>query len=229
METITSTPDVPFGKSFKVHLQYVFEWKERAKTRIRISSKTVFSKPPVLAGTIRNGVKGGTKETSEMLVELLSAAGGTKRKMKKVKRGKKMGVWVPVSVAAILIGIYFLLCWLDAVPASVNIAHRIFNTSDATSEAESWAAVDVSQLPTQSPLRDRDPEESESSPQLQSTKIHPSHASRRKVPERKLPDGRRRKWTSKRDEIARKRKSPTRTSRTRRRRADMKRGNEGEL
>ena len=76
-----------------------------------------FSKKPngFIAGQIEAGVKKGTKESSELLLDLLvSAAGGSsKRRKKKKKKKNDHGLWI-VFVVVTLVAVPFvalLLSW----------------------------------------------------------------------------------------------------------------------
>ena len=83
VHTSTQNPHVMYGKSFKTANQFVFEWLDKCKTRITVSSQVNFNKRPnsFIASQIENGVKQGTKESAELFVDLLASAAGSGSKI----------------------------------------------------------------------------------------------------------------------------------------------------
>jgi len=109
VRSITQNPDVIYGKSFKTENQFVFEWASPTSTKITISSQVNFlGSRPFVAGSIENGVKVGTMESSEKLVDLLlMSSGGTSHKKKKKKNDtqtKRNSIMVCGMCLLILLG-----------------------------------------------------------------------------------------------------------------------------
>ena len=111
VNSVTKNPEVMYGKSFHTQNQFVFEWIAPRQTRVRISSQVNFLKRPAgfIAGKIESGVRKGTKESSELLVDLLSSAAGGSSKKRRIKKkaetflGPYWFIMIMVSVLVLLI------------------------------------------------------------------------------------------------------------------------------
>lgn len=105
VDEYSSQPDVPYGKTFFVHVQYVFEWKSAKQTRVRISCEVNFlpGKRPggFISNMVNNGVVKGVGEASGIWVETLQSAGGSPRRRKKgdtFQRGRRCRRRILISI-----------------------------------------------------------------------------------------------------------------------------------
>ena len=110
-------PDVSYGKSITTCNQFVFEWVAPRQTRVRVSCQVNFGKgapPGFICSQIKNGSKKGAKESSELLIDMLSSsgAGAAKRKKRKKTKSGALAQWVPQIVAIMVLVAALLAAWL---------------------------------------------------------------------------------------------------------------------
>ena len=110
-------PDVSYGKSITTLNQFVFEWVAPRQTRVRVSCQVNFGKgapPGFICSQIRNGSKKGAKESSELLIDMLSSsgAGATKRKKRKARKTGILARWMPQIVAIMVLVAALVAAWL---------------------------------------------------------------------------------------------------------------------
>ena len=106
--TRCSTPEVPFGETFKTRILYLVEGKDDGRTWLSISSECAFTgKRPFIAGQIEAGVKKGTIKTFVGLCNLIleSVEGPTKKKrVNKVVGGSKgRSLFVMTSLSILMV------------------------------------------------------------------------------------------------------------------------------
>ena len=110
-------PSVAYGKSVITRNQFVFEWVAPRQTRVRISCQVDFSKkgapPGFICSQIRNGSKKGAKESSELLIDMLSSSGTSAAKRKRKKRQvNELIRWIPQIIAIVVMAAALLSAWL---------------------------------------------------------------------------------------------------------------------
>ena len=105
VRSVTQNPEVMYGKSFKTENQFLFQWVGPRATRVKISSQVNFEKRPngFIAGQIESGVKQGTKESSEKLLDLLMSSAGSKKKRRKKKEKSKWTIAIVVMMVVALV------------------------------------------------------------------------------------------------------------------------------